>query len=597
MARHICLARLLLVLFVFLSLPVSANGLNGLLGAPVQQNNNHLFTVTGYQAQGQLHVDVRIAPGAKLYRDRVSFTGDKVQLGTLTLPDGVAYEDPEFGVVPVFHDTLAFSVPVIRGIKGDTVTLELQGCTEGICYPPQSHTFTLTQSIMPSSPPVPVEKASSPSAPPVASQAVSDIDSPGLLTDFSAAVGDELWQAVMIAVLLGAGLALTPCVFPMYPILSTVVVGSGQRTKMRALLLSLSYVQGMAIVYSLLGLVVATMGLQVQVALQQPWVLSLIGGIFVLLAMSMFGVFTLRLPDRYQTPLNKLNTATKGGSVVGAFVIGALSALVASPCTTAPLAGVLVYVAQSGDVIEGFAVLYALSMGMGLPLILFGVAGGTLLPRAGAWMNNVKHAFGFLSLAMAIYFVSRFAPPVVITVAGVALALALLTYIQYQREGMKSRLGRSLTAMVVVSGVVGVGLYGYHTVTPSQGARDDTAALHLPFSPVTSQAALSEALSDAAGSDKVVMLDLYASWCSACITYEKEVFTDAGVHLALEDTVLLQADMTTNSEDNQALQSQFNVVGLPSILFFRDGKEIPGSRITGALSAKQFRHHVEKVLN
>tara|TARA_B100000700_G_C15046574_1_gene858245 strand:- start:32 stop:1777 length:1746 start_codon:yes stop_codon:yes gene_type:complete len=576
------LRSLLLCFLVFFSTTSvnASNGLDALLAPSGISSADENFTVTGYDESGILHIDIRISEGAKLYRDRIYIEGGKesIHVAPLQLPPGTPFNDPEFGVVDVFKDSVQFSATLSGASAGDAVTLHYQGCTDSICYPPASHTFVLQDSTPASDNQKTAPSPSKPFYEPV---------EPGYLSD------EPLWRTLVTAFLLGLGLAFTPCVFPMYPILSTVVMGGGKKSRKRAFFLSLSYVQGMALTYAVLGLMVALIGLQVQVALQNPWVLAAISGFFVALAFSMFGAFNLQLPQRLQTPLNNANQSIKGGTLHGAFGIGTLSALVASPCTTAPLAGVLMYVVISGEAFNGFVTLYTLSLGMGLPLLLFGVVGSAIMPKSGAWMNIVKHLFGFLSLGMATYFASRFLDHSMSLLISLVLASSVLLYLSIKREALSSTTARGALLFIIVAGAASLSVSTYHVI--AKNSTTSTEESSIAFTRIKNKEELNEHLRDAKEAGRIVMLDLYASWCSACITYEKDIFTSPRVIQASSDITMLQVDMSDNTPDNAELQSSLNIVGLPSILFFNGGSEVGSARITGLLSKEDFVERLGEV--
>jgi len=582
------LRSLLLCFLTFLSATTAhaKTGLDALLMPSSTLSADEKFTVTGYDEDGVLHVDIRISEGAKLYRDRIYIEGEKEDLhvSPLQLPQGRPFNDPEFGVVDVFKDSVQFTATLSGAIAGDTVTLHYQGCTDSICYPPASHTFVLQDSS-----PIVEDNVSTPSKK-ISYAPKSIIKEPADPDDLS---DEPLWRTLVTSFLLGLGLAFTPCVFPMYPILSTVVMGSGEKSRKRAFFLSLSYVQGMALTYAALGLMVALIGLKVQVALQNPWVLGGISVFFIALALSMFGAFNLQLPQRLQTPLNNANQSIKGGTLRGAFGIGTLSALVASPCTTAPLAGVLMYVVLSGDALNGFITLYTLSLGMGIPLLLFGVLGSAVMPKSGAWMNIVKHLFGFLSLGMATYFASRFLDHSVSLLLTIILASSMLLYLSIKREALTSTVARGALLFIIIAGTASLSVSTYHVITKNHSVSQSSTSI--AFTRIESKEELEVHLHDAKEAGKVVMLDLYASWCSACITYEKHIFTSPEVNEASAGIIMLQVDMSKNTQDNVELQESLNIVGLPSILFFEAGKEITSKRVTGLLSKDDFADRLSNI--
>jgi thiol:disulfide interchange protein DsbD len=534
---------------------------------------DNAFQLNAFEDSGQIHANFVIAPDMKLYQHKLSITSDSANLGEFTLPPADDYVDPEFGDVKVYHEMLSLEVPIMSSAPGDVVTIKYQGCSLSLCYPPVEKTLVLNQHILLASPTLGNE----------------------MLNDTKVANDDESvsdW-GVLVFFALGLGLALTPCVFPMYPIMSSVVIGQGKKTTGQILALSFSYVQGMALVYSSMGILVALAGVKFQIAMQQPWVMMFVCGLFVLLALSMFGAFTIQLPSRYSNKLNEANQKTQGGSIFGSFAIGALSGLVASPCTTAPLAGILVYVAQSGDVSNGFLSLYALTMGMGVPLILFSITSGKLMPKAGNWMNYVKHGFGFMLLGVAVYFSSRFLDDLWVSLLYCALALGLLTYIQHKNNSSAHSAKRSVIQLLTTLAIVitaNVAVWQWQEANAPYSIEQPEHAL---FEQVDSMDDYQAKLTQARANGQTVMLDLYADWCSACIQYEKNTFPDNAVQASLEGVKLLQIDMSTNTEFGNAIQKEMGVVGLPTIMFLDgNGNELPSSRVTGYLDAEDFTEHI-----
>ena len=553
----------------------------GAVTSPDVMTVDDAFILSALEDNGRIKAEFFIAPGMKLYKHKLSVTSNSAQLGEFFLPPAEDYNDPEFGKVKVYHDVLSFEVPIIRSSLGDIVTIGYQGCSASLCYPPVERSILITQHIMPSAP---VHNAAS-------KNELTTIEKTENADDATESKSNTWGLLVFFG--LGFGLALTPCVFPMYPIMSSVVIGQGKKTTRQILTLSFSYVQGMALVYSSMGILVALAGVKFQIALQQPWVMMFVCVLFVLLALSMFGAFTIQLPSKYSNKLNEANQKTQGGSILGSFAIGALSGLVASPCTTAPLAGILVYIAQSGDVSNGFLSLYALSMGMGVPLILFAVTSGKLMPKAGNWMNYVKHGFGFMLLGVAIYFSSRFLDETWVSLLYCALALGLLTYIQHQNNSSAHSIKRSvINSITLMAIVVTVNVAIWEWRGSNVNANNEKTE-HVLFEQVSSMDEYQAKLAEAKESGQTVMLDLYADWCSACIQYEKYTFPDEAVKTSLNGVKLLQIDMSKNTEFGTTIQKEMGVVGLPTIMFFDSaGNELSSSRVTGYLDADDFTEHI-----
>ncbi len=417
----------------------------------------------------------------------------------------------------------------------------------------------------------------------------------------------SIFISLGLLALLGLGLAFTPCVYPMYPILSSIVIGKGKKQiKMsHAFMLSFVYVQGMAITYSIIGLIVASAGVQFQAALQHPVLLSVFIVLFVALALAMFGLYEIQMPQKWQEKLNNLSNDQKQGNFVGVFIMGVVSGLVASPCTTAPLTAVLIVVAQSDSLVFGFFSLYALSIGMGIPLILFGMTGGKLLPKAGAWMNVIKATFGFMMLTVAILFVERFIISAWTDLLWAGLGLALFTYWYTVNQGTQITFMKGVRTLVTSAGLVVSIIFSISTlqklevIPPILGTSTSVESHqgHPEFMVVRDLQDFNDKLKTANDSGKTVMLDLYADWCVACKEFEKYTFPDPEVVDALSETVWMQIDLTDNTPANLEFQEHFGVVGLPTIMFFnQNGSELERARVTGFMKADAFAQHSRNTL-
>ena len=534
---------------------------------------NKAFKISVQEAPGALHVKFSIKPAYKLYKDKFKFSASGAGIQNVDLPNGVLYLDPEFGKVSVFENELNFSVPMTYAEENAKINITYQGCTDGLCYPPQTHTVS-------------VEAFGD--ATPQAIKEKTSIDKPE--TKLSNA---ELGSYIAF-LLLGLGMALTPCVFPMYPILSSIIVGEKKKTASRTLWLSFLYVQGMALIYSLMGVVVALAGLKFQVFMQQPAIIIAVCVLFIFLALSMFGVITIQPPASYQTALSNAGNKQKSGSSFGAFGMGALAGLVASPCTTAPLTGILLYIANTGNTVTGFFSLYALSMGMGIPLIIFALTGGSLMGKMKPYMTTVKNLFGFALLGMSIYFAERFLSTDIIATMYALLALGLGGYFIYESCMERGDKPKS------VFFTIGIFLIFVSAININNnllmGERGKTTP-HEESSNLNSFKTVSSIveLEKAKGNGKPSMLDLYASWCTACIQYEKHTFTDPAVKKEMEKYNLIKIDMTENTEFTTLVQEKMSVVGLPAILFFdENGVEIKSKRATGFMDADNFILHLKK---
>lgn len=548
------------------------------------------------QQDGALTLNWQIADGYYLYKKQFKTVVKEAEIGEPTFPASEQVEDEFFGLSDVFRGQLSIDYPIVWSVQDGVVKIRYQGCADaGLCYPPTTKVVYLNQ-VGKSEPSVnnglPEESSGN-------TQAV--VSEQFELADLLSSEQTLLWT-LLIFLGLGIGLAFTPCVFPMYPILSGIVIGQGKSiSTSRAFTLSFVYVQGMAITYSLLGLVVASAGVQFQAGLQHPAILIGLIVIFVLLAVVMFGAYELQLPSSWQEKLNAMSNKQTSGSYFGVLVMGAISGLVASPCTTAPLTGILLFIAQSGDLVLGFSALYALSLGMGIPLILFGITGGKLLPKAGNWMNVVKVTFGFMMLAVAIMFVERLVTHFATDIAWALLGLATFTYFYVMNLNSQTSFYKGARALVIFVGLFVSAGYGYQTLaslSDVKGGSSHTAttSAHVEFVKVKGLADFEQKLAQANAQGKTVMLDLYADWCVACKEFEKYTFPDKEVVAALENTVLMQIDLTDNTDQNIAFQEHFSVLGLPTILFFDlQGEEIGTARVTGFMRAQPFAQHVNNI--
>lgn len=559
-------------IFTLILLLCSTSTFAGLFDAPGRSNfvpADQAFAFDFQQNQHDLNLTWQVKDGYYLYRKQISITPAQSEIAGVTLPAGVWHEDEFYGKSEIYRNTLTIPVTINQAQSGATLTVTYQGCADaGFCYPPESKTVPLSE-VVASAEPKP--------ATPAVTQPPQPEHAPAQLP-FSA-----LW-----ALLIGIGIAFTPCVLPMYPLISGIVLGGQQRLSTgRALLLTFIYVQGMALTYTALGLVVAAAGLQFQAALQHPYVLIGLAVVFTLLALSMFGLFTLQLPSSLQTRLTLMSNRQQGGSAGGVFVMGAIAGLICSPCTTAPLSAILLYIAQSGNLWLGGGTLYLYALGMGLPLMLVTVFGNRLLPKSGPWMAQVKTAFGFVILALPVFLLERIVGDTwglrLWSLLGVAFfGWAFITSLQATRSWM-----RLVQIILLAAALV--------SVRPLQdwafGTTVTQAQAHLDFKPVASVEELNQALAEAKG--KPVMLDLYADWCVACKEFEKYTFSHPQVKQALGETVLLQANVTANNAQDVALLKHLQVLGLPTILFFdAQGQEHPQTRVTGFMDAATFSAHL-----
>ena len=581
---------LLFLFFIFTALSTQA-GLFDKKPAFLPVDDAFQFSAAKSENQENVIVNWSIAEGYYLYQEKISVKLNQAETSSFDVPtfsiSPEDYNDPYFGLMKIFKKPVQAifkaSQPPLKA--EDVVEIAYQGCTSGFCYPPEVKEIKVAD--LPIAQIANTEKTSEKSTT-LSAQPKAEQDR----------LAESLFNskyAVFGFFLLGLGLAFTPCVLPMLPLLSAIVIGQNQRPNMwRAFALSFVYVQGMALTYTLLGLIVAAIGLPFQVALQHPYVMIGLSIIFVLLALSMFGVFTLQLPSSLQTKLSLLSQQQKAGAFGGVFLMGMIAGLVASPCTSAPLSGALLYVAQSGDLFTGAITLYLLALGMGVPLILITLFGNKILPKSGMWMETVKKVFGFVMLALPVFLISRILPDEWTPRLWAMLGTAFFIWFAFQMP--KNGTGWVFRILFLVAAMISVKPLQTWVWGESQAlsAVENKAVSHVEFKKVKSEAELQQALAE--NNKPLVMLDLYADWCVACKEFEKETFSDPSVQKAFGDMLLLQVDMTKNSEENRALMAKYKVLGLPTILFFnRDGKEIEGSRVNGFMPPVEFLQWIEKI--
>ncbi len=534
----------------------------------------------------------QIAENYYLYQDKLAFSvnGKPVENAPQFLSSAEQYEDPYFGLVTIFKHDLNLTLPLKDPQPQDLLEVTYQGCAKGFCYPPETKQFQIGDLLSNVSAGYVTQNGAE-----THQTSQSAVENANVFSSQQNQLAESLSQskyAMLWFFVLGIGLAFTPCVLPMLPLLSAIVIGGRKEEtgNWRALALSFVYVQGMALTYTLLGLVVVLIGLPFQIALQSPYVLIGLSIVFVLLALSMFGVFTLQLPSSLQTKLTQFSQQQKSGAFFGVFVMGAIAGLVASPCTSAPLSGALLYVAQSGDFVIGALTLYLLALGMGLPLILITVFGNKILPKSGAWMENVKTAFGFVMLALPIFLISRIIPsmwePRLWALLGVSFFIWLAIQMRSNGIGLFFRIVFFVAAMVSAQPLQN--WVWQENAATSQAANTQSAVQNsLVFQQISNYDELQTVLKQ--HPNKIAMLDLYADWCVACKEFEHKTFADPQVQTALSDVLLLRVDMTNNSESNRTLMKALAVTGLPTIIFFnQQGEEIQAQRITGFLPAEAF---------
>lgn len=549
-------------------------------------------------ADGGLVVAFDIEPGYYLYRDKLALepVTENLALADPVLPPGEMKEDPEFGRVAIYRDRIAVTAQLVRLPERDGMleaVVRYQGCAEdGICYPPQRRTvsFLPTGAVSAAAP--------APGAPVVAGlsdadRITRDLASRSLLATFATFLG------------LGLLLSLTPCVYPMVPILSGIIVGQREPvTTRRAVALSTTYVLAMALTYALAGVAAGLLGRNLQAAFQHPAVIVSFSLVFVLLALSMFGLFELQLPARVQSRLDRLSRSQRGGTYTGVAVMGVLSAVIVGPCVAPPLAGTLAYIGQTGSGVIGGLALFALGLGMGAPLIALGASAGVVLPRAGRWMETIKRVFGVVFLAVAVWFLERLLPGPLTLVLWGALAIGSAVFL-----GALDALERGAPVSARLGKGLGLGLlvYGAVLIVGASAGGEDPAR---PLAPLAGSPAPREAnrfiavkraedveaaIRAARAQGRAVMLDVYADWCIECKHLERETFADAGVAARLAEMVLLRADVTANDPVDQALLDRFGLFGPPAVLFFRDGEERRQERLLGFADADEFSRRLDRL--
>jgi thiol:disulfide interchange protein DsbD len=550
-----------------------------------------------------LQANFNVAPGYYLYRNKISFTvaGDSAKITAINLPKGELKHDQNLGEIEVYHHPFQAEIVLDRAsVAASPITLNAsyQGCSEqGLCYPSQDKSFQLD---LPHA-----EQNVSPTPPLLASSA-----KPEEINTENSRIADlfkrgSFW--LIISFFFGAGLllALTPCVFPLIPILSGIIVGRGHKiTRMHAFILSLSYVLGMAITYAAAGVAAGLSGDLISSALQTPWVLGSFAALFVLLSLSMFGFYELQLPSAWQSKLSDTSNRLHGGHLSGVFVMGALSAVIMGPCVAAPLAGALLYIGQTHDAVLGGVALFTLALGMGAPLLLIGTSAGVLLPKAGAWMDSVKRFFGVLLLALAIWIIQPLLPVGIQMLLWSVLLILSSIYLyaldalpHNARGGHKLLKGLGLLALLLgIAYLIGAlsgardMLHPLGTVYNTEAQASSTSL----FTRIKGLAALEQQLKKSGG--KIVMLDFYADWCVSCKEMERYTFADPVIQAKLKAAILLQADVTANSPEDKDLLKKFGLYGPPGILFFdAQGHEMSDFRVVGIQDSAQFLNTLQRV--
>ncbi|OUS08767.1 hypothetical protein A9Q81_00600 [Gammaproteobacteria bacterium 42_54_T18] len=545
-----------------------------------------------------------IADGYYLYQHRFKFkalTPESAVLGTPVIQQkGKEKQDPTFGKVTAYYHEVDISVPVISPTSGSIeVQVGYQGCADkGLCYIPQKTAMYFPLHDISSTNNTPTN--TDPAVIPAQQDTSSAIGLAAVLDESS------LLAIIGIFFILGLGLTFTPCVLPMIPILSGIIVGQGDNiSRKKAFILSLAYVLGMASTYAIAGVIAGKTGSKLQLYMQDPTVLFTFAGVFIVLSLSMFGFYELQLPSSVQNRLNDISNKQKGGTLAGVAVMGALSALVVSPCVSAPLAGALIYIGNTGDGLLGGISLMALGLGMGAPLLVIGTTGGNILPKAGGWMDSIKGLFGVGLLAVALWLVKHLLPePLVLLFWGLCAMIAAVYLGAFQpattpKSQLFKGIGLSLAALAVAIILASANVFAPASsgFSSQNATNSSTEQAGLAFTRIRSQSALDQALTSAKDNNKPVMIDYYADWCISCIELEHGAFKNPNVLTLLQNHQLLQIDLTDNDEA-EALLDRFNLQGPPSILFFdKEGQELAHARIYAYKDESTFLKHLRSTFN
>ena len=549
---------------------------------------NIAFKFSARMADPQtIAVTYEIADKYYMYRERFAFTATGATLGAPQMPAGkVKYDETFQKEVETYRKFITITIPV-QADGMFTLKAVSQGCADaGLCYSPQEASTRLVGTgggpamSLPGAPgPVSPAAPEAPQAPAPASE----------LSGIASVLGGGKLLVILPAfVLLGLGLAFTPCVLPMVPILSSIIVGEGPQTRRsRGFILSVAYSLGMAIVYTALGVAAGLVGEGLAATLQNPWVLGAFALLMVVMALSMFGFYNLQLPASLQTRLAGASGRQSSGKLAGVFAMGAISALIVGPCVAAPLAGALVYISQTRDVLIGGAALFAMAVGMSIPLLLVGVSAGSLLPRAGSWMDAVKKFFGVLMLAMGLWLVSPVIPPAAQMIGWTALFLGYGFYLLRSSRHFAAMAVGAAFAILGAIQLAGVATGGRDALAPLAHLGVGGPQHGLTFKRIKTVEQLDAVLADTGG--KTVMLDFYADWCVSCKEMEKLTFVDERVQTRLDNTLLLQVDVTANDEADKAMLKRFTLFGPPAIILFdHKGQEIADSRVVGYQDPEKF---------
>lgn len=555
---------------------------------------------------GKINLNWKIAEGYHIYRDKIKAktVSGTATIGALGLPEAIQTDDPIFGKTWVYHGDVTVTLTPSGVSDGAQIVVGFQGCSveAGVCYPPMKKTITLNSQDFSNNTATTSVAAKAPESTASAKEAMSETDQ---ITD--TLKNSSIWVVLGTFFLFGLLLALTPCVFPMIPILSSIIVGQGDKlSTQRAFIMSVVYVLAMSITYTAAGVLAGLFGENLQAAFQNPWIIGTFSLIFVALAFSMFGFYELKLPNSLQSKITNLSNKQEGGTLTGVGIMGFLSALIVGPCVAPPLAGALIYIGQTGDALLGGSALFVMSLGMGLPLILLGTSAGKLMPRAGGWMNQVTIVFGVVMLAIAIWMAERVLPAVVANLLWAALLIGSAIYMgtlnSTENKSGWGKLFHTIGFLFILYGtliIIGIAGGSQSLLKPLEVFKGGTSAQAqaeqgLVFERVKTLDELQQQITQATANGKTVMLDFYADWCISCKEMEHLTFVDGRVIKSLENTVLLQADVTDNNEQDKIIMKSFGIVGPPAILFFKDGVEVKSQRVVGFKEPEAFINNIQQ---
>lgn len=560
------------IAFLLLAMALMYTQLSMASTPPLPADQAFIFSLDKSQSK-EILASWQIAPGYYIYRDRLNIKVTPAsQVENIAYPQGEFKYDTIRGRMEVFTGLLTVHIQLKEPISSGQIMVEYQGCSSfGFCYPPEQQTINL-------------------GAAPITNQTAMQ----SVLTDQNAVQSLFGNHNLIVTLLIFAGigllLAFTPCVLPMIPILTGIIIGQrGKISTKKAFLLSGTYVLGSSITYALAGLAAALMGNSLQASLQMPWVIAAVSMIFVLLAFSLFGLYHLRLPHFVQRHITHVSHKQQGGTFVGVFFMGVISTLIVSPCVTAPLVGVLIYIGQTGDKFLGASALFAMGLGMGIPLLLIGVSAGRWLPKTGSWMIAIKEMFGMLLLGMAIWLLSRILPALLTKLLWIALIAGALTYIILGITRSKRLHRKWAYTLGVAAGLISLVLIASNPSNTFSliGIANPTLANN--FILIHNVNDLNNQLTLAREEHKPVLVDFYADWCDSCLLMDKQVFDKPKVQEALKNYIMLRADLTANNSDDQELLKKYAVVAPPTVLLFdKMGQENNLQRIVGEVNGKEF---------